>query len=183
MNDRTEVDKETCECEESMIQDGVACPRTAPWSPWVSRWMRLVFLPMIVLPIYVLAQTNIWKLIAWLVVLFILLVPLRYFVCARCPYYGQACSTDFGRLVTKFFRKQEGKSMRLGLWLDVVFFTALCLIPLPEVWELGGVLMILGWFAVFFIVFAALTRLACRTCPLTFCPIGQAGRAFWSKFK
>jgi len=183
MNDRREMEQEPCECGEPVIQDGVACPHKSPWSPTVSKWSRLVFLPILVLPVIVLAQTSMLKLVLWLGALFVLLVPLRYFVCARCPYYGQSCSTDFGRIVPRLFKKQEGKSMRMGLWLDVVFFAFLCLFPLPEVWKIGGPLLVLGWLALFFGVFAALTRVACGACPLTFCPIGRAGRAFWSRFK
>lgn len=167
--------------EETIIQDGVPCPRTTPWTPRSGRLTRLLFIPIIVLPIYILAQTSILKLFIWLLLLGIFAYPLRYLVCARCPYYGQICCTDFGRIVTRMFRKQEGRSMRLGLWLDVVFFAALCLVPLPEVYEWGGILMIFVWLAVFFGVFAGLTRLACSVCPFTFCPIGKAGRTLWGR--
>ena len=165
--------------EEGLVQDGVPCPRTPPWTARSSRLTRLLFIPMIVLPIVILVQTSIPKLLLWLLLLGIFVYPLRYLVCARCPYYGETCCTDFGRLAAKMFRKQEGRSMRLGLWLDVVFFALLCLVPLPEVYAYGGVLMLLVWFAVFFAVFAGLTRLACSVCPFSFCPIGKAGRALW----
>ncbi len=71
--------------------------------------------------------------------------------------------------------------MKLGLWLDVVMFFLLFLIPLPMAWQVGGVWMIAAWLAVFFLVFAVLTGLACSASPFTFCHIGKAGRAFWSK--
>lgn len=167
--------------EDWIIQDGVSCPRTSPWPSSVSKLTRLLFIPVIVLPVYILVQTSIPKLILWLVLFGIFAYPLRYLVCARCPYYGQACSTDLGRIVPGLFKKQEGKSMRLGLWLDVVFFAILFLLPLPQVWEYGGILMLLLWCALFFSMFAGLTRLACSACPFTFCPIGKAGRALWSK--
>jgi hypothetical protein len=79
------------------------------------------------------------------------------------------------------FRKQEGRSILLGLWLDVAFFLALFLVPLPEVWRVGGFLLLLFWVGAFVLMIATVTRLACSVCPLTFCPIGRAGRALWSK--
>ena len=69
--------------------------------------------------------------------------------------------------------------MILGLWLDVVFFLLLLLIPLPDVWRLGGFLLFLLWVGAFALLMGTLTRIACSVCPLTFCPIGRAGRALW----
>lgn len=164
-----------------LIQDGASCPRTPPWDPRVSKLTGLSFIPFIVLAIYILASTNIFQLVFWIILMGVFFYPLRYLVCARCPYYGQVCSSNMGVLVTKMFKKQNGKSMKLGLWLDVVIFLLLFLIPLPQSWKVGGILLMLVWIAVCFLVFATLTRLGCSACPFTFCPIGRAGRAFWSK--
>ena len=79
------------------------------------------------------------------------------------------------------FKKQEGKSMLLGLWLDVVFFFVLFLFPLSDVWRLGGFLFLLLWAGAFALMIGTVTRIACTVCPLTFCPIGRAGRALWKK--
>ena len=166
---------------DSVIQDRVSCPREAPWAPRVSKVTSLLFIPIIALAIYVLAQTSLLKLALWLLIFVLFAYPLRYLVCARCPYYGQTCSTNLGRMVPLLFKKQEGKSMKFGLWLDVVCITVLLLIPLPDVWRTGGILMLLLWCGVFFLMAAVLTRLACSVCPLTFCPIGQAGRAIWKR--
>jgi hypothetical protein len=143
--------------------------------------MRLLFVPLIVFPLFVLVQTNLMTLLVWLLLLAVFAVPLRYLVCARCPYYGQVCSTDMGKLVPRMFARQEGKSMRLGLWLDVVCFTLLFLLPLAALWRWGGILALVIWCALFLGLFAVMTRVACAPCPLTFCPIGRAGRAFWTR--
>ena len=164
----------------SVVQDGVTCPRTSPWPAGTNWTMRLMFVPVIVTPVYILAQTNLLKLGLWLLLFGLFAYPLRYLVCARCPYYGQPCSTDLGKIVPRMFKKQEGKSMRLGLWLDVVSFVLLFVLPLPEVWRWGGVPTILLWCGMFVALFLVMTKVACSPCPLTFCPIGRAGRAFWS---
>ena len=43
----------------------------------------------------------------------------------------------------------------------------------------GGLLLTALWLGAFFLFFAVLTKMACSLCPFTFCPIGQAGKAFW----
>ncbi len=68
--------------------------------------------------------------------------------------------------------------MKLGLWLDIVAFAALFLIPLPDAWHLGTV-WVVGWIAVTLFTFAVLTRLSCSPCPFLFCPIGKFGKAVW----
>ncbi len=167
--------------ESFVVQDGVRCPTRAPWSARVSTLTSLTFVPLILLGFYVLVQTSVVKLLVWLLLFGCVAYPLRYLVCARCPYYGQRCSTLFGVTVPRMFKKQEGKSMRLGLWLDVVFSLLLLLIPLPDVWRLGGFLLLLLWVGTFALLMGTITRIACSVCPLTFCPIGRAGRALWSR--
>ena len=167
--------------EEFVMQDGVRCPSHTPWAGRVSKLTSLTFIPIILLAFYILAQANVFKLLIWLLLFAIFAYPLRYLVCARCPYYGQRCSTMMGLTVPRMFRKQEGRSMLLGLWLDVAFFLALFLLPLTEVWRVGGFLLLLLWVGAFVLMIATITRMACSICPLTFCPIGRAGRAVWGK--
>jgi hypothetical protein len=87
-----------------------------------------------------------------------------------------------GKTTPLLFKHREGKSMKLGLWLDLAFFSFLCVYPLPETWQVGGFLMTLLWLASFLVLSGLLTRLACSVCPFTFCPIGKVGRAFWRLF-
>ena len=162
-----------------MIQDGVPCPKQSPWPKYVGWVTTLPMLPMTALGIYILARTDTPKLILWLIVLGIFAFPLRYFVCARCPYYGQHCSTTMGKFVPLLFRKQEGKPMKTGLWLDVLSFTVLFLLPVPEAYELGGAVLAAVWVGALLLFFLLLSFLACAVCPLTFCPIGRGGKAFW----
>ncbi len=167
---------------DSIIQDGIACPRKPPWDTKVSKITGLPFVLILMLAIYILFQAGILKLIIWILAFVILAYPLRYLICARCPYYGMDCSSGMGKLVPKMFKKQEGKSMVMGLWLDIVCFAFLFVYPLPYIWRIKGSIFIVVWCSAFFLTFIVLTRLACSVCPFTFCPTGKGGRAFWRLF-
>jgi hypothetical protein len=160
-----------------VIQDGVKCPRIPPW-PHPGRNNLLAGLPLVPilgLALYILIKTSPLMLAIWLLAFFLFAWPLRYLVCARCPYYGRHCSTIMGKLVPRMFKKQEGKSMKLGLWLDVVSFLFLFLWPAPSAYQVGGMILALVWVGAFFLLFLFLSFFACAHCPLTFCPIGRGG--------
>jgi len=167
---------------DTIMQDEIACPRKPPWDPKVSKITGIPFVLILILGIYILFQAGILKLIIWLLAYGIFAYPLRYLICARCPYYGMDCSSGFGKLVPKMFKKQEGQSMILGLWLDILFFVVLFAYPLVYIWKIKGFPFIIVWCGAFFLAFVVLTRLACSVCPFTFCPIGKGGRAFWGLF-
>ncbi|MDD5225463.1 MAG: hypothetical protein PHE84_15885 [bacterium] len=168
-----------------VIQDGVKCPRVSPWPPsGRNNLIMAVFLiPILGTAVYVLAKTSPLMLAVWLLALLLFAWPLRYLICARCPYYGQHCSTNMGKIVPLMFKKQEGKSMKLGLWLDVVSFFFLFLLPAPAAYRVGGMTLALVWAGAFLLLFILISTLACAYCPLTFCPIGRGGRVFRKIFK
>lgn len=173
----------TCPQEDShelpVLQDGVSCPKKAPWHPRVSRVTGLPMLPVVALAIYILAVNSLLFLALWVLLLVIFAWPLRYLICARCPYYGQPCSTNMGLLVTRMFKKQTGKSMKPGLWLDLLFLIMLFAIPVWPAWISGGAMLTTAWVAAYAIWMGVLTRMGCAACPFTFCPIGKIGRFVW----
>jgi len=143
----------------------------------ISRLTTIPFAIMFMLGVYILAGGSSLRLIIWFGVVVFSIVPGRYLLCARCPYYGQHCSTGFGRLVPYLFKKVEGKSMKPGLWLDLTEMILLFVIPLPDAWQKGGAAMLGLWIGVNLLSFGALTLLACPSCSFVFCPIGKVGRA------
>jgi len=161
-----------------VIQDGVKCPKVSPWPKKNGLISSLPLIPILGLAIYILVETSLSLLAIWLLAFFLFAWPLRYLVCARCPYYGQHCSTMMGKLIPRMFKKQEGKSMKLGLWLDVFFFLFLFLLPAPAAYRVGGMALFLVWVGLFLLLFVFLSIFACACCPLTFCPIGRGGRIF-----
>ena len=171
--------KDQCSHEDCVLQDGVTCPGTSPWARHTGILTGIPMIFITVLAVYILGKTNITALVLWLLLLFSFAVPLRYLICARCPYYGQPCSTMVGVLIPRLFKKQEGKSMVTGLWLDVLFFLLLFVIPLPYAWLNFGWPVTLLWVNAVILGALALTRFGCARCPFAFCPIGKAARVFW----
>lgn len=173
MDNQTE--QKTAACH---IQDSVEYP-THP--PWPRHTEILTGIPMAVtglLGIYTLARTSLPALAVWLVLGGILAYPLRYLVCARCPYYGQSCSTPMGRFIPYLFKKRAG-SMKAGLWGDIILGIPLFLIPLAcavsaEAWGLAS-----AWMITSVIALGMLSRFGCKNCPFTFCPVGAISRKIW----
>jgi len=174
-----ESGKFCCESRDCVIQDGVECPKHSPWGRYTGILTGIPMTLIAVLAVYILGKTSFMALAVWLVLLFIFAVPLRYLICARCPYYGQPCSTMMGVLVPRIFKKQEGKSMVPGLWLDVVFFLLLFFIPLPYAWRGFGWPGALIWVNAILFGFLLHTRFGCARCPFTFCPFNKTARIFW----
>ncbi len=162
------------------FQDGGESPPRPPGPRHTGILTGIPLVLMSLVAIYILAPASLVALIIWLGLLFVLAFPLRYLVCARCPYYGQSCSTVMGRLVPYMFKKQSG-SMKAGLWGDVIIGPALFLIPLPFAAGSSGWVMVIIWLFVVALVVGTLTRFGCTRCPLTFCPIGKAGRRIWGE--
>jgi hypothetical protein len=171
---------QTNPADDCIMQDGVVCPRESPWSG-PSRIEGLAWLAVVGLGLYILVLSSIFALAAWLLLIFTFVVPLRYLICARCPYYGQECHNGMAKMVTYIFKKQEGKSMVFGLWLDVVLGLPIAAIPLYYAWTGWGWIMVLAWVGAVVASVMAMTRFGCLNCPFTFCPIGKAGRALWNK--
>ncbi len=168
--------------KDGVMQDGVFCPNESPWPAKNMKWTTASMLPTLLVGIYVLAHTNIAKLIIWLIIWVIFAYPLRYLICARCPYYGKNCSTYYGIMVKYMFKKQEGKSMKTGLWLDIVFFLIIIGLPIPEMWQFGGIIMLPVWFGTMFLMSIAIGGMGCKYCPLTFCPVGKMNRMYTKFF-
>jgi hypothetical protein len=156
--------------------DGDTCRPKSPWPKYVA---VITFIPwpfVVVMAVYILFNTSLVMLAVWLTAFLLFFIPLRYLICAPCPYYGQNCSTIMGRLVPFMFKQRPGKPLAIGLWLDIVSFAVLSMIPVPYAWQLGGLGLTALWLAVFSLCLVSLGGLGCRYCPFTYCPIGKASR-------
>jgi hypothetical protein len=165
-----------------VLQDGVECPRQAPWKKTYSA-AGIPGLILIALGVYILAKTSIAWLMIWGLIVFLFAYPLRYLICARCPYYGQQCWSGLGVAVTFMFKKQEGKSMMLGLWLDVVLGLIIFAIPLVLAVRYLAPAMTMVWCGAFLLMVGVMTRAGCASCPFTFCPIGKLGKRLWGDLR
>ncbi len=161
---------------EVIVRKKVSYPKQ---SPWPRKSAILTFLPwpfIVIMAIYILARSSTFMLTVWIVAFLLFAIPLRYLICAPCPYYGQNCSTIMGRVVPFLFKNRPGTPMVLGLWLDIVSFVVLPIIPIPYTWKLGGIALTAVWLAVFLMFFSAMSLYGCHYCPFTYCPIGKVGR-------
>ncbi len=158
------------------------CKECLSQSPWPGYSVIVTFIPwpvIVCMGVYILYKTSFTMLGVWLAAFFLFFVPLRYLICARCPYYGKNCSAITGRMVPFFFAKRPGTPLAVGLWLDIVFFAILSLIPVPFAFKLGGALLTAAWLAVFASAIILLALFGCRYCPFTYCPIGKASRGIF----
>ena len=113
-----------------IIQDGCHCPNDPPWHPRVSKITAIPILLFFAVGLFGVFQLGYGFLLIWLILVGIKVYGIRYLVCARCPYYGKNCSSFFGKLVPLLHKKQENKSMVIGLWIDTLFWGILFLFPL-----------------------------------------------------
>jgi hypothetical protein len=161
---------------EEKAHDCAACRPEPPWPKYAA---AITFIPwpfITGLAVYILLHTSRAMLGLWMAVFILFFIPLRYLVCACCPYYGQRCSTIMGLLVPLMFAHRPGKPLAIGLWLDIVSFAILAIIPVPYAWRLGGFWLTALWLVVFGFFLASLGLFGCRYCPFTHCPIGRGSR-------
>lgn len=163
-----------------LLQDGVPYPVNSPWPKRTSWMTQAAFPATLFLAIYILSHTSMVRLIIYLVLMVIIAWPTRYFLCARCPYCGENCCTIMGKYTPFLFKKQEGKSMKIGLWLDLIFFILLIFFPIYDAWEVGGFFLTAAWFFTSMLNLLLLNGMSCPVCPFTFCPIGKISRALWT---
>lgn len=168
--------------QEFTIQDGCHCPNDPPWHPMVSKITAVPILLFFGVGFFGVAQLGYVYFLIWLILAGIKIYGIRYLVCARCPYYGKNCSSFFGKLVPLLHKKQENKSMVIGLYIDTLFWGILFLFPLYYFLQYKMAGFTILYCLSFIFMVGILSRLACTVCPLTVCPVGKMGRLFWRIF-
>jgi hypothetical protein len=116
------------------------------------------------------------KLAYYLPGVILLVTTWRRFVCARCRYYGNECSTLLGIATARMMPRDEERALdRNTMFVDFAFMVALALIPLPQVLKRSrlAVLYLLSLAAFFF----AILFNACGRCGNDFCPMKDLEKA------
>jgi len=94
----------------------------------------------------------------------------RRFVCGRCQYYGETCSTMLGIMTARMMPPDESKPLdRNVMILDFTFLGTLWLLPLPQVFKKKW-LGLLYAASVAACLGAVMTN-ACGRCGNDFCPM------------
>lgn len=127
------------------------------------------------------------KLIYYLPGVILVTTAWRRFVCARCRYYGQECSTLLGIMTARIMPRDEDKALdRNTMVADFTFLGALALMPLPQVFIKKRLAVL--YLASLVAFFSAILFNACGRCGNDFCPMknlhnwitSQADPGIWS---
>ncbi|MEW6554544.1 MAG: hypothetical protein AB1384_09685 [Actinomycetota bacterium] len=149
---------------------GTGEPAANPWPTYVSFVTTGSTLPALTLGLRSLLEKNPRKLPGYGILWAALATISRKDICARCPYYGEYCSTLFGKITPLVFPHSDKPMTTRGFYWDLALLPALFLYPIPEINRSSRkrlVAYIVSW-AVFL---AAMYSLACRRCPLEACPV------------
>jgi hypothetical protein len=100
----------------------------------------------------------------------------RRFICARCQYYGQECSTMLGVMTARMMPRDESRQLdRNAMIADFAFIGALALMPIPQVLKRFKLTVLY-----FSAVAASMGRIlfnACDRCGNEFCPMKDLNKA------
>lgn len=91
-------------------------------------------------------------------------------ICARCPYYGEYCSTLYGKITALMFPRSDKAMTTQGFYWDLVLLPAIFLYPLPQVYRRSKRLLA-GYLAAWTLFLSVMYNMACKRCPLEACPV------------
>ncbi len=149
------------------------CTGRNPWPTWVSFATTSSALPAVVLGYRSLWRGRRSKLPLWGGLWLVLATLSRRFICARCPYYGEYCSTLFGKVTPLIWRRDQRPLTAGGFLWDLVLAPALFILPAPDAYRISKryLLAYLSAWALFLVI---MHRLGCRRCPLDMCPFNPS---------
>ncbi len=104
-----------------------------------------------------------------------LTTALRRFICARCDYYGEYCSTLMGKWTALFLERESEPLETAGFYWDAILGACIILYPLPQAFKISwkfAVVYLASWVA----ALALFNQLACSICPIQACPMPGRGR-------
>jgi len=149
-------------------QEGTAPPN--PWPQYVSIVTTASALPSGAIALKALLRENRRKLPVYGLLWTALTTVARRDICARCPYYGEYCSTLFGKITALMWPRSDKPLTRQGFYWDLVLLPAIFIYPAPEIWR-GSSRLFAAYLAALALFLSAMYTLACRRCPLEACPV------------
>lgn len=147
----------------------------SPWPPWVSFVTTASALPAVALGTASLWRGGRRKLPLWGGLWLALTTVSRRHICARCPYYGEYCSTLFGKLTPLMWPRSDEPLSTRGFYWDVALAPPLFALPAPEAYRISK-RFFLAYLAAWALFLGTLNGLGCRRCPLAMCPFNLAAR-------
>jgi hypothetical protein len=141
-----------------------------PWPRHVSFITTASALPSVAIAFYALAKQNPRKLLLYSGLWAALTTVARRDICARCPYYGEYCSTLFGKTTALMFPPSEKPMTTQGFYWDLTLLPLLFAYPLPDI-QRRSKLLLAAYIKAWLLFLAAMYNLACKKCPLEACPV------------
>jgi hypothetical protein len=143
-----------------------------PEHPWPTSTAFITtgsILPISAIGTYALLKGNRRKLLLWGMLWGALTTVSRREICARCPYYGEYCSTLMGKITPLMWPRSDKPLTTQGFYWDIALAPALLLYPMPQVHRHSRQLLA-AYLAAWILYLATMYNLACKRCPLTMCP-------------
>jgi hypothetical protein len=141
-----------------------------PWSKHVSFITTSSALPALALSWRALLRENRRKVPLYGGLWAALTTVARRDICARCPYYGEHCSTLFGKITPLIWPRSDKPLTTQGFYWDLALLPAIFLYPLPEIWR-DSKGMLAAYVVAWGFYLATMYNLACKRCPLEACPV------------
>lgn len=151
-------------------RDGSAQGAANPWPVYVSFATTASALPAAALAVHALFKEKPRKLPVYGALWTALATISRKDICARCPYYGEYCSTLFGKITPLMFPHSDKPLTTQGFYWDLALLPALFLYPMPEIFRTSRRLLA-AHFAAWALYLVTMYNLACKRCPLEACPV------------
>lgn len=151
-------------------QNGSATRAENPWPPYVAFVTTASALPAAVLAVGALLKEKPRKLPVYGALWAALATISRKDICAHCPYYGEYCSTLFGKITPLMFPHSDKPLTTQGFYWDIALMPALFLYPVPEIFNASKRLLA-AHLAAWTIYLFTMYNLACKRCPLEACPV------------
>ena len=158
-------------------------------------WSRKVMLvnsaflyPLILLGGYILYTKSLMLFSFYLLIWAGILTIGRYYVCRRCPYYGQDCpSFSFGHLARVFRRDENARFSARACMIDIAAIGASLLLP-PLAWVLSffeivgdfsvAEHVLIGLYIMLAIAMVIVHEITgCSKCEIAECPTSKAAKA------
>jgi hypothetical protein len=141
-----------------------------PWPEYVSFITTSSALPAAAIATRALLRQSRKKLPVYGLLWTALATVARRDICARCPYYGEYCSTLFGKITSLMMPRSDKPLTRQGFYWDLVLLPAIFIYPVPEIWR-SSKRPFAAYLSAWALYLATMYGLACRRCPLEACPV------------
>ena len=156
-------------CASGCSASGCAETTESPWPPGTGTKTTVLFGLPAVLGTWALLRKAPRRLPLYVGLWLAIMTVARKYVCCRCDYYGQECSTLMGKWTAMIYEKDEENPLTTeAFYMDFALIGASVLFPLPQVRKMGKFYLLL-YIAAALGSSLAVRQMACKYCPNAVC--------------